>query len=328
MKKPCKIRTLSGSTKKGIVAKDLCDLIKRGCHLLEIAKEDFQKICEEDKTEIIDNEYFESLPANTTFVFLECGEEFPADFSVFLKTLEGMLQHNEAANEMKSFLKNTDLCHMYNVIASVSATWATNNEETRDSDPDWFKGIDNRFKTKSDVMRNRAKNRIRGYLDTAKTYFNAKDKKTKQHATEVLKQFEMDLRKNNYFGSLFDRTAVNQVNGLQTPLCNEDGWFGCGGIYNEKSCRYHHNINPYSSRQFFVIFSTWNLDHIIEKSRQVLPDLESALISSSKHRTVNSAYFFSLLFTTRNLKLVHIVCHDKGAHKARNTDKSHWYLSL
>ena len=35
---------------------------------------------------------------------------------------------------------------------------------------------------------------------------------------------------------------------------------------------------------------------------------------------VNTAYFYSLLFTRRNLKLVHIVCHDKQEHLAAKCD--------
>ncbi|XP_071943922.1 DNA fragmentation factor subunit beta-like [Antedon mediterranea] len=325
MKKACKIRTLSGSTKKGIVVKDLRDLVKRGCQILQICDADFKGVYEEDQTEVVDNEYFQQLPSNTVFVFLEEEEEFPGDFSLFLKTLEGVMQEDESAKEIRSFLRSTaDLGDMYNVIASVSASWNTNNEETREKDPDWFQGLDKRFKTKSAVMRDRAKNRIRGYLDTAKTYFKNQDKTTAKLATEILKQFEDELRYNEYFCSLFDRSAP--IKGPQPPLCNKEGWFGCQGVYNEATCQFFHTLNPYSSRQYFIIFSTWNLDHIIEKSRQVLPDLQAALTSKKKGQVVNTDYFFRLLFTTQNFKLVHIVCHDKGVHTGKKTDKRQWYI--
>lgn len=32
--------------------------------------------------------------------------------------------------------------------------------------------------------------------------------------------------------------------------------------------------------------------------------------------SINMNYFYDLLFTTVNLKLVHIVCHDKGQHES------------
>lgn len=51
----------------------------------------------------------------------------------------------------------------------------------------------------------------------------------------------------------------------------------------------------------------------IEKKRSVIPALVEAL-HSNKSADVNLNYFYSLLFTRENLKLVHIVCHKKGAH--------------
>ena len=41
---------------------------------------------------------------------------------------------------------------------------------------------------------------------------------------------------------------------------------------------------------------------------------------------VNTAYFYSLLFTRQNLKLVHIVCHDKQEHRAAKCDKKKYFL--
>lgn len=51
----------------------------------------------------------------------------------------------------------------------------------------------------------------------------------------------------------------------------------------------------------------------IEKRRAVIPALLEAL-HNHKCADVNLDYFYRLLFTRENLKLVHIVCHDKGAH--------------
>lgn len=69
----------------------------------------------------------------------------------------------------------------------------------------------------------------------------------------------------------------------------------------------------------------------IEKKRSVIPALLEAL-QNHKSADVNLNYFYCLLFTRENLKLVHIVCHKKGAHnllcdtkkmfkQASNTDK-------
>jgi hypothetical protein len=41
---------------------------------------------------------------------------------------------------------------------------------------------------------------------------------------------------------------------------------------------------------------------------------------------VNTAYFYGLLFTRENLKLVHIVCHDKQEHHAAKCDKKKYFV--
>lgn len=51
----------------------------------------------------------------------------------------------------------------------------------------------------------------------------------------------------------------------------------------------------------------------IEKGRTIIPALIKVL-QNHKCSDVNLEYFYSLLFTRDNLKLVHIVCHNKGAH--------------
>lgn len=51
----------------------------------------------------------------------------------------------------------------------------------------------------------------------------------------------------------------------------------------------------------------------IEKRRTIVPALLGALERHTKAE-VNLDYFYRLLFTTENLKLVHIVCHKKAAH--------------
>lgn len=51
----------------------------------------------------------------------------------------------------------------------------------------------------------------------------------------------------------------------------------------------------------------------IEKRRTIVPALLGALERHSEAE-VNLDYFYRLLFTTENLKLVHIVCHKKEAH--------------
>ena len=62
----------------------------------------------------------------------------------------------------------------------------------------------------------------------------------------------------------------------------------------------------------------------IERSRTVLPSLVTAARRAGRRR-VNWRYFHRLLFTTDNLRLVHIVCHDKSSHELLTCDKSQLY---
>lgn len=59
----------------------------------------------------------------------------------------------------------------------------------------------------------------------------------------------------------------------------------------------------------------------IEKKRTVVPTLAEAIQDG---REVNWEYFYSLLFTAENLKLVHIACHKKTTHRLQ-CDRSRIY---
>ncbi|XP_001599808.1 DNA fragmentation factor subunit beta [Nasonia vitripennis] len=109
---------------------------------------------------------------------------------------------------------------------------------------------------------------------------------------------------------------VERSKGEMTALCDETGEFRCSGVWKNDKCLYadRHKINPYRSREELVLFSTWNLDHKIERSRTLVPQL----LKVSKKGDMNEKdvlEFYNNLFTVQNLRLVHIVCHDKGAHK-------------
>lgn len=52
----------------------------------------------------------------------------------------------------------------------------------------------------------------------------------------------------------------------------------------------------------------------IEKKRTIVPTLAEA-IEDRSGREIDWEYFYSLLFTSENLKLVHIACHKKTTHR-------------
>ncbi|XP_011877660.1 PREDICTED: DNA fragmentation factor subunit beta [Vollenhovia emeryi] len=102
----------------------------------------------------------------------------------------------------------------------------------------------------------------------------------------------------------------------QIAICDKKGEFRCEGRWNTDGCPYgdKHKINPYRSKEELALFSTWNLDHTIERSRTLIPKL----LQLSRQDTINEQDIYDCydnLFTVKNLRLVHIVCHDKGSHK-------------
>lgn len=120
---------------------------------------------------------------------------------------------------------------------------------------------------------------------------------------------QQKLQAAQYNSSYFDRGAK-----AGRRLCTPEGWFSCQGPFDVDDCTSRHSINPYSNRESRVLFSTWNLDHVIEKKRAVVPTLAAA-VHDAEGRKVDWEYFYSLLFTLENLKLVHIACHKKTTHK-------------
>nr|XP_003700517.1 PREDICTED: DNA fragmentation factor subunit beta [Megachile rotundata] len=99
-------------------------------------------------------------------------------------------------------------------------------------------------------------------------------------------------------------------------MCDHKGEFKCCGVWNAEKCSYgeRHRINPYRSREELILFSTWNFDHKIERSRTLIP-LLLKLTSQGIASETDILDIYDNLFTMKNLRLVHIVCHDKGSHK-------------
>lgn len=179
-------------------------------------------------------------------------------------------------------------------------------------------------------MRYRARSRIRSYLYKTKKILQSSDiykKKVvcKKAIDNFIKCLETQLSANKYHEYYFDRKA------LLDKLCDKDGRFSCGGLWNQENCNdLDHVINPYGSKAKRILFQTWNLDHGLELSRTVAPGIMKALEKSRdvvkvcqicRTETENSmnllaSEYYKLLFTKKNLKLVHIVCHDKRKHCA------------
>lgn len=177
-------------------------------------------------------------------------------------------------------------------------------------------------------MRYKARSRIRSYLYKTKKILQTSDlykKKVscKRAIDKFVKCLETQLSANKYQEYYFDRKAPDE------KLCDENGKFFCGGLWNQEDCGdYDHIINPYGSKAKRILFQTWNLDHGLELSRTIAPGVMKALEKSTdiaktchvcKAEVDNmhllASEYYKLLFTKKNLKLVHIVCHDKRKHR-------------
>lgn len=196
-----------------------------------------------------------------------------------------------------------------------------------------FTGLEPSERTKEQSMAKRVKERMRGYyyktktaLQSSELYVHSKNGRGKKLIDQFLADLRTLLESNKYNESYFNRKTNKEMR-----LCNENGLFECGGLWNNKTCSYggDHVINPYRSREERIIFQTWNLDHKIELSRSIIPKVLEAIegLSSgniqciscentSKQGEVEAGRYYLQIFTRENLKLVHIVCHYKGRHDA------------
>ncbi|XP_060912932.1 DNA fragmentation factor subunit beta [Labrus mixtus] len=307
--KPVKIRSCNDNRKYGVAAQGLRELLKKGCKLLQLPLPGAHVCLYVDGTKVTED-FFWTLPDNIELVLLSEDQTWSGvvcDIGQLLNTdrhADGLI---EAA---KGLLSDEESPKRRKILTDLLQNLEDRSElEGREEDEDWFKGVDSRFKTKSAYMKFNCESRIRGYLkevdDATKTIQKAKVRAEFEKASNCLVEM---LKTAKYNGCYFDRTEKEPHR-----LCTLEGWFTCQGSFDQDVCPSLHSINPYGSRESRIIFSTWNLDHRIEKKRSVIPALLEAL-HNHKSTDVNLNYFYGLLFTRENLKLVHIVCHKKGAH--------------
>ncbi|KAK7792365.1 hypothetical protein R5R35_009965 [Gryllus longicercus] len=317
-----KVTDASRSKRVGVACQSLQELIEKGCRKLSIDHALQKKIVVqlEDGTVVDDEEYFTTLPQNTLLLFSLPGQDVLTVGGIIYDALQKINYDFLKAAEMSSEFFTEDMKNKFKALGEVLLKQKNTGKRYRsnvEDDSQWFEGLDTYAKTKEQFMFRRSQDRIRGYLykscdDLKKSEQYKSNHRFRAKIDSVIESFRKKLLGVQYFGTYFDRKAQKP----QPKLCNEDGEFNCQGIWHKSTCSYvNHYINPYDSREARIIFSTWNLDHRIERSRTILPALlvaaEDALRRDSQ---INEDYFFSLLFTTVNLKLVHIVCHDKGSH--------------
>jgi len=307
----------------GVACQTLDELRVKGCVKLNIKKNIRIQLL--DGTFVDDEDYFQTLPSQTVFLFLKPGESANTMADILYNALQAMnLDYLRAGNEAQKFFTHNIKEKVMNLAKLINKPETKNvHLSSKVDDPDWFEGIDSRSATKEEFMGRRSKERIRGYVNKTKddlikseTYKN--DQMCRKKLTEALQKMNFQLKADKYFGGYFDRSVASE------RLCDSVGNFNCRGRWDVSECRYtgvaakNHMINPYASREARIVFSTWNFDHVVERSRTILPALlEAAKQASEKNCAINADYFYRLLYTTDNLKLVHIVCHDKSAHNIK-----------
>ncbi|XP_063869935.1 DNA fragmentation factor subunit beta-like isoform X1 [Scylla paramamosain] len=312
--------------KCGVVAANYREFLKKCRKKFNLKKHEAIIVTLDDRTEV-DKEYFRVL-VNGTELFISKAKDFETvdyihQLASFLHAcLDRQPQlHNKVMSYLQEPVSSKQAATLLEVIAKN--TYDSIAQTSKDNDPEWFKGLDTRFKTKEAVMRNSAETRMRSYLQHTEGELLAKNLPPDSPQKNAILFFKEKLHKSKYNASYFDRSAV-----LETErLCDSHGTFECEGPYNQPKCPGIHYINPYASREARIVFSTWNFDHVIEKSRSIIPELKAAL-SGQRASSVNLPYFYDLLFlhknpsraalkTNGNLKLVHIACHVKKPHECQ-----------
>ncbi|RZF32649.1 hypothetical protein LSTR_LSTR004077 [Laodelphax striatellus] len=321
----------------GVASSSLKDLIIKGSKKLNIKNDKEVTVHLNDGTHVDTQEYFNTLSSQTVLIFKKPGENIITGADLIYNVLKtANIDVLRAAVQVQNFFDDK-IKEKVRILSSVVEKEQESSDKTlcssRDEDPDWFTGLETNAQTKESFMFRRSQDRIRGYLyksqaDLKKNPEVLNNALVLKVVEESFSTFKELLRKDRYFGCYLDRSE-------SSAMCNKEGEFACAGVWKNGKCLYEgrrmHLINPYSSREARIIFSTWNLDHCIERSRTILPSLlwaSKEVALSCNTQAVNTSYFYTLLFTANNLRLVHIVCHDKGKHDTANCDKDKLLIPL
>ncbi|GAB0093396.1 DNA fragmentation factor subunit beta [Sergentomyia squamirostris] len=357
-----KVCNVERTKKYGVVAASFKELLKKASSKFQI--KDCKCYLASDGSLVDDDEYFKTLPAQTTFVIASKNEVVKTEFEILY---EAIREKNSNLLKVGEIVRKFILTNKDTLLESLNALERRENQKTelslRRDHEEWFSGQESRYSTKEEVMAKRAQDRVRGYFyktkeDITKSPIYRENISARMKLDEILGVFQYFLIGCDHFSCLFDRKYPRKHKSVEedapdggipkkrmrlirnlfeeeeffkelcVSLCNSRGDFRCQGLWNEKICKYpDHIINPYSSRENFILFQVWNLDHQIEISRTVIPSLLRTVALLMEQQTnlqcqvhgvratdIDAIAYFLELFTTDNLKLVHIVCHDKGSH--------------
>ncbi|XP_031469427.1 DNA fragmentation factor subunit beta [Phasianus colchicus] len=318
--RPFRLRRPGNAQKFGAAAGSLRGLLRKGCRLLQLPLAGSRLCLYEDGTELSEA-FFRTLPPQTELVLLRPGESWPGCCGDLQRFLAALCCRTDAVLEAaRRLLEDERAPRRQRLLADLIHNLSGDSAaERRDEDGKWFEGLESRFKNKSSYMRYSCESRIRSYMKEVSNFISNVHPTARDAYKRILDLMSDKLKSVKYNGSYFDRTEEEAA----MRLCTKEGWFSCQGPFDRDDCPCKHSINPYTNRESRILFSTWNLDHIIEKKRSVVPELAEA-VKTRDGREVNWEYFYQLLFTMNNLKLVHIACHKKTNHNL-SCDKTKIY---
>ncbi|KZC08761.1 DNA fragmentation factor subunit beta, partial [Dufourea novaeangliae] len=319
-----KVTDVNRTRKFGIACRSLQELKRKACAKLNVTTDLAEVNVFLLDGSLIDEEYFSTLAPQTTLIVQNPGEKVLSDADLLYDTLRRVNIDFLAAGDKASEFITENLKAKVAVLNSI-----LNNDDSktaltgRDEHPEWFRGLETNYTTKEAYLHRRCQDRIRGYLyktidqiKSSETFAN--DHTARKQLLYAIAFFKMQLKEDHYFGYYFDRSraTIASTEATCVAICDNKGEFRCGGVWNADNCAYgdRHRINPYRSREELILFSTWNLDHVIERSRTLIPQFLK-LSSQGSAREEDIFALYDNLFTVKNLRLVHIVCHDKGTHK-------------
>lgn len=309
-------------TRKLVFGASLNDILSKACAEFKIPPKDARLLCDDGSE--VDDEYLAHCSDYTVLMVLKSCEKVkyvPEKIKESVEQMQKLLSHRD--NMVCAAFAQSDRDRLISLLQeSVQELQVPKHlvlADSKEDHPDWFRDLDNET-SKKKVMRKKAMCRIKGYYHKSKSDLQKSFAKGHLPSMEHLfHEFSCLLKEN-------DGNGVYFVRGEKDALCTDIGLFSCEGTYDAARCEsMHHSINPYMSQEHRVLFGTWNLDHGVERSRSILPAIRIA-IEQAKGRQINVEYFYKLLFTRQNLKLVHPVCHLKTKHGNFVAGKEHWYV--
>lgn len=293
----------------------------------------------------------DTLPQTINSCFGSSSEGIKNSFKSFLNEFEPKIQCSHSLKEsILSLVQNQEIKKMHISSREDHSDWFDDVDAKYKSKEDYMKSLANsrvnnhyqrasRDLKKLECYKDSTKKIIIDgmlndfyilltYIDWLEEYFDrgcgTKYESTDNDETDgpPSKRKRMSPKKKTELRSLPDESNI--VEKYIKRLCNEYGEFKCRGGYSEAGCKFNHKINPYRSNEKMKEFRMWQLDHtiefteIIEKIGSNVNDSIGKSITCAKHSEVATKQpimkYFQELFTSDNIRLVHIVCHDTETH--------------